>query len=128
MWKIEEIPKIYLTALCAWREARGCSVEAIRGVLHVIDNRARQGVGHVEVILKSKQFASFTPESAEATRFPGADDRLFHQILEFTEQVIMGQDPDLTGGATAYYDSSVRPDWAETMTRTAQMGTFVFLK
>lgn len=132
MWTVDEIPKVYLMALCAWREARGCSVEAIRGVLHVIDNRARHpgwwGAGAVDVILKPKQFSSFNADNPEAVKFPGGDDRVFLQILDHVEQVLMGKDSDLTGGATHFHDSTVTPEWAGTMTRTAHIGTFRFYK
>lgn len=132
MWTLDEVPKVYLMALCAWREARGCSLEAIRGVLHVIENRARKpgwwGAGHVEVVLKPKQFSCFNPGDPNAVKFPEADDRVFRQILDHVEQVLMGQDQDLTGGATHYHSAEVTPEWAASLTRTAHIGTFVFYK
>ncbi|HYR45051.1 MAG TPA: hypothetical protein VER98_18615 [Terriglobia bacterium] len=118
MWTIEEVPKVYLMALVAWQAARGCSVEGIRGVLHAIDNRARSGPGHVEIAL-----GLLTEDT-----FPRAQDRVFFQILGLTEQVLMGQDQDLTGGATRYYESGTVPEWAEAMRETAHIGTFRFLK
>src|SRR5882672_12330916 len=118
MWTIEEVPKVYLMALVAWQAARGCSVEGIRGVLHAIDNRARSGPGHVEV----------ARALVNGDTLPRAPDRVFFQILGLTEQVLMGQDQDLTGGATVYHSAEETPDWAGGMTRTAQIGTFLFYK
>ena len=132
MWKLDEVPKVYLMGLCAWREARGCSVEAIRGVLHVIQNRAAKpswwGADVVDVILKPSQFSSFNADNPEVGKFPGNDDRVFAQILGLVERVLTGEDEDLTGGGTHYHDASVTPDWAQSMRVTAKIGSFTFYK
>lgn len=132
MWRIDEIPSVYLTALCAWREARGTSDEAIAGVLHVIRNRALQpkwwGSGYVGVILKPQQFSSFNPNDPNAVKIPDDTDHVFNKILNMTELVMMGQREDLTGGATHYHDTSVHPSWASHLKQTAKIGPFVFYK
>ncbi len=133
VWKTSEVPSVYLTALCAWREARGCPEDAIRGVLHVIRNRARKPSwwgrgGYADVVLKPMQFSSFNPSDPNAVKFPGIDDKMFPVILQLTENVMQGQDEDLTGGATHYHDSSVIPSWAAEMTKTAQIGPFTFYR
>lgn len=132
MWNTDEVPNVYLTALCTWREARGTSDEAIRGVLHVIKNRATRpswwGSSYSGVILKPLQFSSFNAGDPNAVKFPADGDQIFKKILGFTEKVIAGQDEDLTDGATHYHDSSVSPDWAAKMTQTAKIGPFTFYK
>ncbi len=132
MWNTEDVPSVYLAALCAWREARGCSEESIRGVLHVMRNRVQHGgfygKSYPDVILKPFQFSSFNTKDPNATKFPASDDRKFHIILEITEKVLNGQDEDLTGGAVLYHDVDVFPDWAAKAIQTAKIGPFTFYK
>ena len=131
-WKTDEVPNVYLTALCAWREARGASLEAIRGVLHVIRNRALTpswwGSGYVGVVLRPYQFSSFNAGDPNATKFPTADDVQFKNILFLTEKVMLGQDQDLTDGAVLYCESNSFPDWRAKSTQVATIGPFVFFR
>lgn len=119
-------------ALCAWREARGCSDEAIRGVLHVIKNRAERpgwwGKSIEEVVLKPSQFSSFNKGDPNATKFPMEDDKVFPKILTLTDAVLSNQDEDLTDGAVNYHDSTVFPEWAAHAVRSAQILPFSFYK
>ncbi len=144
MWRTDEVPTIYLVALCCWREARAESEEGWRGVLHVIRNRALKpswwGNGWVDVVLKPYQFSSFNPPwhdaktgelriDPNATKFPVVGDQIFRRILELTAKVVVGEDDDLTNGASHYYaDSIAKPDWAEKMTQTAKIGRHNFYK
>ena len=132
MWNTDEVPMVYLTALCAWREARGESEEGIRGVLHVIHNRGKKsswwGSGHVGCILKPLQFSCFNRDDPNATKFPDDGNPLFRRILELTANVLVGQDEDLTGGATHYHEQNVFPDWAAKLKRTATIGHHFFYK
>lgn len=132
MWRTDEVPRIYLMALCAWREARGATDEAIRGVLHVIQNRAARpkwwGKSIVDVVLKPHQFSSFTTGDPNAAKFPGDDDLAFAKILTLTERVLNHQDEDLTGGAVLYHEATIFPDWAANSLRVTQVGPFVFYK
>ena len=132
MWKTEEVPKVYLTALCAWREARGESDEGIRAVLHVIDNRARKpswwGSGHEEVVLKPYQFSSFNADDPNASKLPRSGDARFRWIMDRAALVIMREDEDLTGGATHYHTLEISPPWADGMVKCATIGSHVFYK
>ena len=132
MWNTEEVPKVYLMALCAWREARGCSDEAIRGVLHVIKNRADKpgwwGTDYVSVVLKPQQFSSFNSNDPNATKFPADGDAVFSKILVLTDLVLNNQDEDLTDGAVNYHDASVHPSWADPLKRSALILPFSFYK
>ncbi len=131
-WHTGEVPKVYLAALCAWREARGESDEAITGVLWVMVNRAAKpswwGKDLEEVILKPLQFSSFNPTDPNAVKFPAPHDPKFSAILGLTERVLMRQLADPTNGATHYHDVSVTPNWAASMTRSASIGAFFFYK
>ncbi len=132
MWKTEETPTVYLMALCAWREARGCPDEAIRGVLHVIQNRAERprwwGRSIVDVVLHPSQFSSFNKNDPNAMKFPSDGDSIFAKILMLTDRVLNHQDEDLTGGAVLYHDANVFPDWASQSTKLAQIGPFTFYR
>jgi N-acetylmuramoyl-L-alanine amidase len=132
MYTLEDVPNVYLMALCAWREARGCSDEAIRGVLHVIKNRADHpgwwGDSIEAVVLKPQQFSSFNPGDPNASKFPLEGDTIFPGILRLTDPIMNSQDEDLTGGAVNYHDSSVLPSWANAANKVAQIGPFTFYK
>lgn len=132
MWKTDEVPKIYLTALCCWREARGTSDDAMRGVIHAIKNRATKpswwGSGYIGVILKPLQFSSFNSNDPNAVKFPADDDRVFARILELTEKIVMNQDEDLTDGATHYHNADIAPAWDSNMIETARIGPFKFFR
>lgn len=131
-WKTEETPKIYLTALCAWREARGAGDDAILGVLCTIRNRVLKpswwGKDYPSVVLKAKQFSSFDSDDPNAVKLPGPDDAVFARILTLTEGVVSGQTPDNTGGATNYHDASVFPNWAQELKPCATIGPFRFYR
>lgn len=132
MWRTDEVQTLFMMALCAWRESRGESRDARRGVLHVIHNRASKpswwGTGTIEVILKPYQFSCFNAGDPNATKIPGADDVAFKQILELAANVLVNQDEDLTDGATHYHDRNVFPEWAAKMKVTATIGAFTFYK
>lgn len=133
VWQTDEIPGIYLSALCGWREGRGESSDGWRGILHVINNRRNRpgwwGSDLASVVLKPYQFSSFNPGDPNADQIPPANDPGFSQILSLTAKVMSGQDEDLTGGATYYYNPKLAaPDWAKTLTQTAIIGNHVFFK
>ena len=131
-WQTDEVPNLYLTALCCWREARGESRDGWRGVLHVIRDRALRpswwGNGYVGVILQPQQFSSFNHDSSQAVLIPGDRDPVFPQILECAANVLSGDDEDLTGGATYYHTYDVHPDWDKHLTVTATIGSHIFYK
>lgn len=126
---LQNVYTIFLQALCIWREARGESAEAQRGVLWVILNRAASprwwGVDPISVILKPFQFSSFNKNDPNAVKFPASDDQVWNTILEMS--AAPGDDP--TGGATSYYDTSIpAPAWTSEMTFTIQSGSLRFYK
>jgi N-acetylmuramoyl-L-alanine amidase len=132
LWKTDEVPGIYLSSLCTWREGRGEPADGWRGILHVILNRSRRpgwwGQSLASVVLCPKQFSSFNPGDPNADQMPAADDRVFQQILALAEKVMSGQDEDLTGGATHYHTLDTHPDWDKSMAQTAIIGNHIFFK
>jgi spore germination cell wall hydrolase CwlJ-like protein len=132
-WQTYQVPDLYLTALCCWREARGESQEGQRGVLHVIRNRALcpgwWGNGYADVVLHPSQFSSFNVGDPNAALFPQAGDTQWAGILNLADRVMTGQDEDPTGGATHYFNPGVAlPGWAASMTKTASIGHHDFYK
>lgn len=119
----------FLLALCAWREARGCSLQAQQGVVWTILNRAAKpgwwGTDVISVILKPLQFSSFNVGDPNATKFPVANDPVWKEILLLA--IAPGSDP--TDGATNYYDTSIEPpSWTTAMTLTTQIDSLRFYK
>lgn len=119
-----------LLALCCWREARGESIQAQRGVIWVILNRADKpswwGKDIVSVVLQPSQFSSFNKGDPNALLFPQSSDIVFREI------VLLAADPGLdpTFGATHYNSlpDDNQPSWAAEMTKTADIGAFHFYK
>lgn len=122
----------FLTALCAWREARGESLEAQRGVIHVILNRSAvpawwnsHKADAVSTILMPKQFSSFNAGDPNAVKFPTAGDVVFQSILALA--VSPGEDN--VGGATHYYSVDIpAPSWTTEMTFVVQIGALRFYR
>jgi N-acetylmuramoyl-L-alanine amidase len=120
---------IFLTALCVWREARGEPIEAQRGVVWTIQNRAALGGWFgkdvVSVVLKPYQYSSFNQNDPNAVKFPSSDDPIFKEIILL---VLTPGTDDPTDGATHYYSGDVVPSWAAEMKFAAAIGAFKFYK
>jgi spore germination cell wall hydrolase CwlJ-like protein len=119
----------FIAALCLWREARGCTQDARRAVLHVILNRSRdKRYPRVlsEVVLQRAQFSSFNAGDPNASKLPHWDDAAWRQCCELVEEP--GADP--TGGATHYEScpENGEPKWADDRKRTAVIGPFEFYR
>ncbi len=124
-----------ITAVCLWREARGCDQEARRAVLHVILNRARakfRGDSPLAVILAPYQFSSFNRTDANASLLPNpkaaGDWRAWLECCALVDEP--GADP--TNGALMYHSyepgSPRWPDWAVQGKQTARAGPFWFYR
>ena len=120
-----------ITALCAWREARGEGRDGIRSVLHVIENRANAaGKSWAEIVYAKWQFSSMTaPGDPELDLIPKAPDPIFEECCELADAIFDDKDFDLTQGATHYFaDSIPMPSWAAAMTQTVKIGHQTFFK
>lgn len=106
-------------ALCIWRESSNQPFDAMRGVGHVVNNRASKpswwGNSIQSVIMKPWQFSSFpvlkdgkniNPDP-NCNRWPHDSDPSWTQALSASTAILTGNDLDLTDGATHYYDSSI---------------------
>lgn len=132
-----------LVALCLWREARGESTEAKRGVYWVINNRTldkRWPNTFWRVILQVGQFSSFSKSDPNSTLMPLPDDPAFADCQEIVDDP--GQDP--TNGANAYHSIAPGgipggyppwphpggnlPKWADPLKLTVRIGAFSFYR
>ena len=118
-----------LLALCCWREARGETLEAQRGVIWSVLNRAARpgwwGKDVVSVILMPKQYSSFNADDPNAVKLPTSTDSVWQEIMLLA--VSPGADP--TGGATNYYSDGIpSPSWAAEMTLTKKIDSLNFYR
>ena len=122
---------VVIAALCAWKEARGEGHDGMRAVVHVIANRAQlQNKSWAQIVYAPLQFTSMTYRSdPQLGLVPKQPDPAFEDALNIAEYVQGGSDPDLTGGATHYFNPElVLPSWAATMVKTATIGHHDFYK
>ncbi len=114
-------------------EARGESVKGQFAVAEVIRNRVkssrfpdtycgviRQGTGRKYQC----QFTFLCDGRKEVITEPAAWER----VGKVARAVLDGVELDLTGGATYYHTTAVRPRWARKFTKTAQIGVHVFYR
>jgi len=130
----------FLAALCVWREARGQSIEARRGVWWVLMNRVGMPIfkpNLTAVILQRNQFSSFNRHDPNAVKFPiesqAADWQAWQEILDIAESPGV----DSTGGAV-YYESfppgpaldaiRARDPWFAAANMTVQIDAVRFYK
>jgi spore germination cell wall hydrolase CwlJ-like protein len=122
-----------LTALCLWREARGQSADAKRGVLHVILNRIAtkfRGNDLVSVIQWPSQFSSFNHGNPDADLLPNPKNPLDWKSWLECCAVVDAPGDDPTSGAVMYESEpeGSRPAWATADNLTATIGPFRFYK
>lgn len=117
-----------LTALAIWREARGETSPAQRGVMWVIRNRSRDKRWPntaAQVILQPKQFSSFNENDPNTAKFPMPLDPSWLRVCAVVDEP--GEDP--TAGANHYHSAMpLLPAWAEPSKVTCRIGDFTFYK
>jgi spore germination cell wall hydrolase CwlJ-like protein len=106
-----------------YHEARGEGVQGIEAVASVVMNRARQANKSVcSVVYERKQFSWV---------FVTKDKRMKGNIMDVlvvTNKALNGYLVDITGGATHYHATYVRPQWAKRMLRTVKINNHIFYK
>lgn len=114
-------------------EARGETVKGQFAVAEVILNRVksarfpdslcgviRQGTGR-------KYQCQFT-YTCDGRKEVIAEPKAFERVSKVARAAMDGQSGDLTGGATHYHTTSVRPSWARVYKQTARIGVHVFYR
>ena len=100
-------------ALCSWKEARDGGTKGMQSILNVLVNRAtKNGTSVYEEALRPEQFSSMTtPGDRQLGIGPNALDaadwKAFMLALSLASQAATDSLPDITGGATLYYDPKV---------------------
>ena len=129
-----------LLAMCIFGEARGERDEVKLAVGNVVRNRVRSpqqryGRGWHGVILKKWQFSCFLPGDPNLTKVLSPlqyeDAAVWQRCWEAADRVYSGTAADNTGGATHYFDDSLRhcpPLWAARFVKTANLGRLHFYR
>lgn len=100
----ENLSELSLLELMCWREAQNQGMVGKRGVCWVAKNRTRGGaLTYHDVILKPWQFSSFNENDPNSKKWPEDTDPSFAECCEAAIKVMLGQDFDITGGATFYF-------------------------
>ena len=122
-----------IVARTIWGEARGEGDTGMQAVADVIVNRVANpgwwGTDFISVCLAPSQFSCWNAGDPNATLAASvtADDPAFADALQIASAAVAGTLPDITGGATSYFNPAGGiPSWAASMTETAQIGHHVF--
>ena len=114
-------------------EARGESVKGQFAVAEVILNRVdsarfpdtlcgviKQGTGR-------KYQCQFT-YTCDGNKEIISEPKAFERVRKVARVVMDGKERDLTGGATHYHTTAVRPRWSRVYKKTARIGTHIFYR
>ena len=129
-----------ILARTLWGEARGESLSGQIAVAwtirnRVFDGRAKSwwGEGYAGVCLRPWQFSCWNKNDPNFAYLSGAKTIPLRELAQAriaADQVIDGNVPDPTGGATHYYATSMpkAPTWVRGATQTLRLGLHVFFK
>ena len=108
-------------------EARGDGERSQEAVAHVVVNRTENPDFPdtvCEVVEQGCQFSYECDGEPETMAEPAERD----QAIEVAREVLEGEAPDPTGGATYFHALDVAPDWADEFERTARIGGHVYYR
>jgi len=135
--KITEEPEeqVDYIARTIWGEARGEGHNGMQAVANVIMNRVKRGGWYgltpKEVVLKPYQFSCWLTSDPNYNKVKTVTsaNKTFAQALEIAKRAYNGMLPDITGGATEYHASSIKPNWNYAkLTQTGAIGNHIFYK
>lgn len=119
-----------IAAVTIWREARGESRDAKRGVAWVIFNRTqdKRWPGNAAAVCQQpKQFSCWNPDDPNYAKWPAFMDDVFESCCDAWDE----RGPDPTGGANHYHsfrDPADFPKWADPAKATVRIGAFTFYR
>lgn len=136
----KKLQDAYVVVATLWGEARGEGDVGMQAVLNVIMNRAKNNFnGAVGVALKPKQFsvwngindpyqyANNLAAKARANKLKDADLKSYRQAIILVDKAMKGQLPDITGGATFYFNPKLaNPSWAKKLKFLKRIGNHDF--
>jgi hypothetical protein len=131
-----------IVARTIYGEARGESEEGQIAVGFVAFNRSEdaQKTGRrqfgdgspASACLQPFQFSCWNANDPNAAKLRALDaddpDPVFAKCLRIAEEVLSGQIPDPTNGATFYHTSNISPPWSRGQTPCAEIGRHKFYK
>lgn len=129
-----------ILARTLWGEARGESFAGQIAVAWTIRNRVFDGKakswwgeGYAGVCLKPYQFSCWNKNDPNYPYLSGAKPippKQFARAQRAADQVISGQEPDISNGATHYYAATMPkpPAWTKGATQTFRLGNHIFFK
>ena len=122
-----------ILGITIWREARGEGSGGMMGVYNVIRNRVsaspKNGWSNdpEKVCLQPYQFSCWNTNDPQRNLYPTVDDLQYQKIKAFFDPAISVMDN--TGGATGYFDDSIKPPvWATQNNFTKKIGSLNFYK
>ncbi|MHC8493632.1 cell wall hydrolase [Thalassospira sp. SM2505] len=125
--------EVDVIARTIWGEARGEGERGMQAVANVIMNRAKKGGwwgnSPVEVCLKPAQFSAWNRNDPnfDLARKVTTQDPQFRIALTIAGKAVAGTLPDITGGATHYFNPNVvLPSWASALTSLGDIGNHRF--
>lgn len=123
----------FMTALCLWREARGEKIDGITAVACVLRNRVnKHNSSYYAEVIKKWQFSSITaPGDPQLVIYPQSSDSDMMLCMNLAVMVAEGNIVDPTGGATLYYDDSIKfpSSWDKSKVEpTVKIGRLNFFK
>jgi poly(A) polymerase len=129
------ITNAYIVAATLYGEAGGEGEKGMQAVMNVIMNRAKGDFNKARaIVLQPKQFSMWNgvsdPEE-KAMNFVKLyrEDNTFKQIIKIVDRAMKGSLPDITKGATYYFNPrKANPGWAKRMVKTAVIGHHEFYK
>ena len=123
-----EMAEKHCLAQALYYEARGEGERGQEAVAEVILDRARSGAhgkSICSVVREPGQF-SFVTDGSMLRRI---DEESWRASEDLASRIIHGDVvPRLTQRALYYHAVSVRPDWADSMVRTVQIGNHIFYR
>ena len=135
-WLVQPTEQKEVIAACLILEAGGEGVDGMQAVMNVIQNRAGGNpLGYYTQVIARKQFScmnSLTVSKRPMTELlaKAKDHKRWQEALRIVDAAAVGVLPDLTGGATHYYATSLKkaPSWATQMQPTLKLKNHYFLR
>lgn len=112
---------ILCLAMNVYYEARGEGHWGRVAVAHVTLNRAQTPEKVCPTVYSPAQF-SWTARVGMVPR----DQKAWRDALSVAQRVLAGTTWDVTGGATHFHHTKVRPRWAKRLVKSTQIGNHIF--
>lgn len=124
-----------ICAATAFMEASNQGADGRRAVIHVLLNRAslspKYGNSPADCALHPFQFSCWNTTDPNRHRLAVTTDGdpIWLDCLAAFDEIMDGENPDQTQGATHYFaDSIAAPAWAQSATFTVKIGNHLFYK